>query len=129
MSEPAKEDSDLVGEFRQLTENLKAAMQAAWESPGRHELQADLQAGLEDMRQTFNQLASDFSHSEAGQKLKSDLDDLGNRVKSGELETQVRADLVRLLQRVNKELEAASEKMSKPPSGQDAPGGSTDSDA
>ncbi len=61
MTDPAREDSDLVGEFRQLTENLKSAMQAAWESPGRHQLQADLKEGLEDMRQTFNQLASDFS--------------------------------------------------------------------
>jgi sulfite reductase alpha subunit-like flavoprotein len=114
MTNPTEDQSELVGELRQLTQNLKAAMQAAWASPGRRQIQADLQEGLEDMRQTFNQLASDFSQSEAGQKLKSDLEDLGDRVKSGELETQARFDLVRLLKRVNQELEAASERLSNP---------------
>jgi hypothetical protein len=117
MTNPTGDESELVGELRQLTQNLKAAMQAAWESPGRRQLQADLQEGLEDMRQTFDQMASDFSQSEAGQRLKSDLEDLGDRVKSGELETQARADLVRLLKRVNQELEAASEKLSNPKDG------------
>lgn len=114
MTEPAKEGSDLVEEFRQLTENLKSAMQAAWESPGRQQLQADLKEGLEDMRQTFNQLATDFSESETGQQLKSDLQDLGDRVKSGELESQVRSELVSLLRRVNQELQSASDRMAGP---------------
>jgi len=128
MPDQARDESDLVGEFKQLTENLKAAMQAAWESPGRHQLQEDLKEGLEDMRRTFDQLASDFSKSETGQQLKTDLADLGDRVKSGELESQVRTELVSLLQRVNKELQAASDRMAEtgesstdaaPPSSQD----------
>ncbi len=114
MSDPTRDESDLVGEFRQLTQNLKTAMQAAWDSPGRHQLQEDLKVGAEDMRQTFSQLASDFSKSETGQQLKSDLEKLGDRAKSGELETQIRAELVGLLQRVNKELQAASERMAEP---------------
>ena len=121
MTDPQGQESELVAEFRQLTQNLRSAMQTAWDSPGRHQLQADLQEGLEDMRQTFDQMASDFAKSETGQQLKSDLQDLGDRVKSGELEGQVRAELVSLLQRVNKELQAASERMAGP-SGDDGPG-------
>lgn len=119
MPDQTRDESDLVGEFKQLTENLKAAMQAAWESPGRRQLQDDLKEGLEDMRQTFDQLASDFSKSQTGQQLKTDLEDLGDRVKSGELESQVRAELVGLLQRVNKELQTASDRMAE--TGQSSP--------
>ena len=117
MAEPTGQDSELVAEFKQMTQNLRSAMQAAWDSPERQQLQADLQEGLEDMRATFNQMASDFAKSETGQQLKSDLQDLGDRVKSGELETQVRSEMVSLLQRVNKELQAASERMASQDSG------------
>lgn len=129
MSDQIKDENDLVAEFKQLTQNLRTAMQAAWERPGRRQLQEDLKDGLEDMRQTFDQLASDFSKSQTGQQLKSDVEELGDRVKSGELESQVRAELVTLLQRVNKELQAASDRMAEtgqstpdaaPPTGEDA---------
>jgi ElaB/YqjD/DUF883 family membrane-anchored ribosome-binding protein len=113
MSDQTGTESDLVAEFRQFTENLKTAIQTAWESPGRQQLQADLQEGLEDMRQTFNQMASDFAESDTGQQLKSDLSELGERVRSGELEDKVRSDLVQLLKRVNQELESASDKLSQ----------------
>jgi type I site-specific restriction-modification system R (restriction) subunit len=113
MSDQTGAESDLVAEFRQFTENLKTAIQTAWESPGRQQLQADLQEGLEDMRQTFNQMASDFAESDTGQQLKSDLSELGERVRSGELEDKVRSDLVQLLKRVNQELESASDKLSQ----------------
>lgn len=125
MADPTGQDSELLSEFRQLTQNLRSAMQAAWESPGRQQLQAELQEGAEDMRATFEQMAADFAKSDTGQQLKSDLQDLGDRVKSGELETQVRAELVSLLQRVNKELQGASERMAGPGGGAD-PGETSD---
>ncbi len=104
MSEQPMGNSDLEDEFRQLTANLRKAIQAAWESPGRHLLQADLEAGLESMRQGLDQMAQDFEQSDAGAQLKSGLEDLGRRVQSGELEEKTRQELLRVLRQANAEL-------------------------
>lgn len=113
MSDAQEQPSELVSQFKQLTDNLQAAARAAWASPERKQLQADLTDGLETMRESLNAWAHDFSASEAGQQIKSDLSDLNRRVQSGELEQKARTELVGLLSRLNSELESAVQRLSE----------------
>lgn len=113
MTEAHEQPSELVSQFKQLTDNLQAAARAAWASPERKQLQSDLTDGLETMRDSLNAWARDFSASEAGRQIKSDLSDLNQRVQSGELEQKARTELVGVLSRLNAELESAVQRLSE----------------
>lgn len=99
---------DLAEEMRKLVENLKQALHSGWESEERKRLQREIQAGLEDAAASLKESAEEFSESPTGQKLKQEFKDFEARVRSGEVETRVREDIVKALQLVNRELEKAA---------------------
>jgi hypothetical protein len=109
---------DLADELRALGENLRTVLQAAWDSDERRRFQGEFEAGLGELAESLGQAARDFSESEAGQQMKAELHDLGERVRSGEVESKVRNDLTDILRKVNDELGRAAASGSKPgPSG------------
>ena len=99
-------ENELADELRNLGHNLKGILQAAWESEERHKLQKEIQAGLAELQKTV----ADFSASPSGQRLKAEVQDLGERVRGGHVETQLRNDLLTALRAINAELEKASKK-------------------
>lgn len=105
MPESQEPKDDLSGEFKRLGANVQAALVAAWESPSRHEVQRQIQAGLEEVSSTLRNMAEEAAESETAQHLKAELDDLGERVAKGELEAKVRNDLISALRGLNAELE------------------------
>jgi hypothetical protein len=102
--------SDLHDEFEQLGQNLKAAIKTAWESEESRKLQAELKSGVAALEAGLRQAAQEVTTGEAGQRFKSEVNDLGQRVKSGQVESQLRKDLLSALRTINSELQ----KMSKP---------------
>ena len=104
-------ENELADELRNLGHNLKGVLQAAWESEERRKLQIEIQAGLAELQKTV----ADFTASPTGQRLKADVQDLGGRVRSRQVESQLRNDLLAALRTINAELEKASKK------GKDAP--------
>lgn len=114
-------EGDLHSEFEQLGQNLKAALKTAWESEESRKLQAELKTGLAALEVGLRQAAQEVTTGETGQRLKAEVEDLGQRVKSGQVESQLRQDLVSALRTVNSHLQ----KMSRPHSGSE-PGNSGD---
>jgi hypothetical protein len=113
--------NDLGDELRALGENLRSVFQAAWVSDDRRRLQADLERGLDELATSLRSAAREFGESETGQRLKEDMHDLGERLRSGEVESKARQDLTDLLRRLNDELgRAAASWSSRQPPG---PGG------
>lgn len=98
-------EGDLSGELERLGQNLKAAAKAAWESEESLKIQAELKVGLRALEAGLAQTAREAASSEAGQRLKAEVDDLGQRVKSGQVEQQLRKDLLSALRTVNSELQ------------------------
>ena len=96
---------DLASEFHSLGENLKKIIIGAWESEERKNLQKDIEEGLADLGSSLKQTATEIQDSEAGQRIKSEAEDLRDRVRSGDVETKVRSDLQSVLHSLNKELE------------------------
>ena len=98
--------NELVDELRNLGQNLKGILQATWESEERRKLQSEIQSGLAELQKTV----ADFAASPSGQRLKAEAQGLGERVRSGRVESQLRSDLLAALRVVNAELEKAAKK-------------------
>ena len=99
-------ENELADELRNLGQNLKGILQTAWESEERHKLQNEIQAGLAELQKTV----ADFSAGPNGQRLKAEVQDLGERVRSGQVESRLRNDLLAALRTINAELEKAAKK-------------------
>lgn len=113
MSEKPPNEENLANALHRLGENLVQTLQAAWESPERKKLQQEIEEGLNDITQTVERQVEDFKQSPTGQQLKSDIDDLRERVRRGEAEAQLRQELLRALQTINTELEKAAARLRK----------------
>ncbi len=107
---PAPED--IASEFTELGKSLTSLLRSAWESEERKKLQKEIEAGLTDLSGTLSKAATEFSESPTGQNLKADLKDLRQRVESGEVEAQVRQDVLSALRAANAELKKVA---SQPP--------------
>src|SRR3990172_5401608 len=102
-----RHESELSEEFRKLGSNLKDALEAAWNSPDRQRLEQELKTGLRQGAEALAGPAGGAGGSETGKKLRTEVEALGDRVKSGELETKIRKDVLDAPQKLNSELERA----------------------
>ena len=109
MNETSDTHGDLASEFRRLGMNLTQALQAAWDSEERRRLETEIEAGLSEAAAALRGAAKEFSASPAGHQLREELRDLGDRVRTGELETKVRQDVLGGLRAINAELERAAD--------------------
>ena len=96
--DPAPENtSDIASELRELGKTLADVLRNAWQSDERKRVQAEIEAGLVDARDSLKQAAEDFSQSETGQTLKNDLQEFQQRLQSGEVETKLRGEILTAL--------------------------------
>lgn len=110
MPQEDTKSQQLKSEFEHLGDNLRQLFVSAWESEERKNFQDELERGLTDLGDSLKQTAKDFQESETGQKVKSEAEDLRERIASGEVEQKVREDILSVLHKVNAELE----KITKP---------------
>ena len=99
---------DVSSEWQDLGKNLKNIFQNTWESEERRKLQEDIEAGFADFASSINKAVEDFRETPTGQKLKIDVDDFHERVKSGEVESKARDEIAAVLRSINSELEKVS---------------------
>ncbi len=105
MSETKKNEDILADEFRNLGKNLAEVMRAAWESPERKNIQAEIETGLDDLGKSLNHEVNSFRQSPSGQRLKEDVEELNQRIRNGEVTTKARDELLAALKRANEELQ------------------------
>lgn len=107
--------NDLLDELHTLGDNLRQVLASAWDSPERIRLQHDLEKGLADIRTSLTQAADDFQSSPAGQTIKEDLTDIHERLRTGEVESALRREVLNALRMANEGLQKAAERMKNPP--------------
>lgn len=122
MTDPSQRNSqvppdDLGDEFRNLGDNLKNFFQTAWESAERKKLQQEIEAGLNELGKSLNQAVTEIKDSPAGQQFKEDARDLHDRMRSGELESKARSELLSVLHQINEELQKVISPKRGPSSG------------
>jgi hypothetical protein len=91
-------------EFRTLGKNLLDTLRTMWDSPERKKVQEEIEQGLNQLADTLKAEADTFKQSPTGQRLQSDLNDLHQRVRSGEAETAAREEILKALRAINTEL-------------------------
>ena len=112
MEENSSSQENLSDEFKTLGKNLVDAMRSAWESPGLKELQGEIESGLSEFGSTVKNEFESIKDTPTAQQIKSDVEDLQDRYKTGEVEAKVRGDLITALQSINDELSKLSQKLS-----------------
>lgn len=100
-------NNDIVAEFVEFGQIIKRALQSARTSEERKKLQADIENGLKEAGEALKQATNDFSRSQVAQTAKTEVEDFKKRVKSGELETKVRSEVLNALRLANDQLRKA----------------------
>lgn len=95
----------LTEELGDLGKNLVGILRAAWDRPERQKLQQEIEGGLSELGNTLRREAKAVSENPVSQKIRTEVGDLGSRVRSGEVEGKVRDEMVTALHIVNLELE------------------------
>ena len=109
-----KPESELSAELSELGRNLKNAAQAAWESEESRRLQQELKRGFAELEAGLREASDEFSRGETGQRMRTEAREFRERVRSGQVESQLRADLLAALRTVNAELKKATRPASGP---------------
>ena len=112
MSENPKPEESLVGEFRRLGLNLVSALQAAWEKPERKRFQEEMTQGLNDIGQTINREAEKLASSPTGKQIKTEVEQIGERIRSTETQEKVRSEVLKALQTANSEIQSVIDRWS-----------------
>lgn len=102
--------ADLADQFREMGKNLSELLRTAWESDERKKIQREVELGLADLGDAVKKVGQEMSQSPAGEKLKANMNDIRQRVESGEVENKLRAELLKALQTINEGLRKAAEK-------------------
>ena len=104
MTEEPRAKDPLKEEFDKLGGNLRSVIQGAWESEERKRVSNEVQSGLSQVGDAIAQAARDLSEDPAAQKLRQEVDEIAERVRTGELAEKVRVELIDVLQQVNDRL-------------------------
>jgi succinate dehydrogenase/fumarate reductase flavoprotein subunit len=113
MTENPSPEDNLAEEFRQIAKNLSEVLRGAWESPERKKLQQEIANGLSDLSDLMRSEAEHIRESPTGQRVKADVEELHERIRSREIESRVRQDLLAALRSINNQLRKASEHWSE----------------
>lgn len=119
MSEDRPPEGNVSAEFRKLGKNLTEVLRSAWDAPERKRLQQEVVTGLSELGITIREEVETFKESPTGQRIKSNAQTMGQKVRasSGEVENRVREDLLSALRTMNDQLQKAIEKMSREEAG------------
>jgi hypothetical protein len=114
MTDNPPPESTIEDEFRNLGKNLLDTLHSFWDSPERKKVQEEIEQGLSQLTDTFKSEMDTFKESPTGQRLKKDMENLGQRVRSGEAETKAREEIIKALRMVNDELGKVVEQIKRP---------------
>lgn len=117
MSDEKSTDDTILEEFRSLGNNLVSVVRSAWESPERKKLQQEIEEGLAQLANTLKMEIDTFNESPAGQRIRTDVEDLRERVRTGEAESKFREEILKALRMINAELEKNTTRWSNSESG------------
>lgn len=112
MTEDQKPDNNLRDEFRSLGENLKQVFNSVWESEERKNLQQDIKEGMKELGVVLEGFAEEVRTSDVGGTIRKEANEIGERIRSGEVEQKARQGILDALQTLNTELQKAADRFS-----------------
>ena len=98
-----KPEPSLSDEILRLGDALGDFFKTAWASQERKDLQQKMQVSLKEVGDSLSQAAQKFEQSEEGQRFKSEVQNIAQRVESGEVQAKVHNELLTALQKATAE--------------------------
>ncbi len=131
MNEQKPNEDNLRREFESLGRNLVDALRAAWEAPESKRLREEMVTGLNDLGTTLKKEADALASSQAAQQVRDGVEQVGERLRSTDVQSKVRSELLGALQTVNNELQKVIDHWGsdQPNPGAPAPAGSNPTDS
>lgn len=108
MTEQDPKETPIRDEFEALGKSIQEALNAVWDSDQRINIQTKVESGLREIGDALDTLVTDIQTSEKGQQLREDVEDMGERIRSGEVADKAREGLLNTLQKINAELMKAT---------------------
>ena len=105
MDDKPKPEGNLRDEFHNLGKNLTEMLRTAWNSAEATRVQEEVTSGLNELGTTLRREAENFASSPKAQQIKSEVHQVGERVRSAEFQSTVQHELLTALQTVNTELQ------------------------
>jgi septum formation inhibitor MinC len=113
MSEVPPSEESLRQELETLGKNLIGAMRSAWEAPESKRLREEVTTGLSDLVSTLKREAEYLAAHPATQQIKTDVEQIGEKIKAPEAQVAVRRELLSALHAVNSELQKLIDRWSE----------------
>ncbi len=99
-------------EFDNLGKNILKGIRSAWDHPERKRIEEEIVSSLSELGDNIKNEAETIIDSQTGQAMKTELKELGDRIKDKNTHKKVRSELINILNKANKELEKAIDKLS-----------------
>lgn len=96
---------NLAAEFAALGKRFGEAIQQAWHSEERHQLQSDLKDGLDRFAKEVDSAIKDLRKSDVGQKVETSAQQAAEDVKSGKVGNEVRRATITALRSLSDALD------------------------
>jgi hypothetical protein len=111
---------DIGEELNRLAESFGQAVQAAWNSEQRHQLESDLNRGLRSLVDNVETILKQFHESEQGQELKEQAGKVAEKVRTSSVTAELKEGLTKGLQTVATEMQEFAQDLEKKNTGGDA---------
>lgn len=104
------ESNEILDELREMGRILRDALQGAWDSAERKQVQQDIEEGLAEVRVSLGQAFQEFKETPTGQTIQTEVADFKERVRAGEVEAKARSEVLHALRVINAELRKVGKK-------------------
>jgi hypothetical protein len=95
---PEPPATDLTAEFAELGRAIRNALNVAWHSEERHQLQSEIRTGLNQLADEMEAAAKKIRESDAGQQVEAKAREARESVQSGKVTDEVRGAVAKALQ-------------------------------
>lgn len=103
--------SELNEELNRLAEAFSRAVQAAWRSDQRKQLQTNLNQGLTALVNSVEEILKDFGESEQGQEVREQAERVVERVRTSKVAADLQEGLTQGLRSVAEEMQEFAQRM------------------
>lgn len=106
---PEKASTDLAAEFAELGRAIRNAIESAWKSEERENLQEEISSGLRQMADEMEKAAGNIRQSDAGQKVEDKAKQMRDDVTSGKLAEDLREGMATALRGARDAMDRAAD--------------------
>ena len=105
MDDTPQQENNIAEEIHNFGQNLLTIFRTAWDNPERKRVQQDVEKGFGELGQAIQREAEYFAESPTGQRLRSDVEKMGEQLRDSDTQEKIRTEILSILKNANQELQ------------------------